>query len=386
MNETQAAAVEKKKSGPRRKTRCMFKDARGRWWLDFYDPAGRRRRKLAGNSKQDADRLLRQIRTSVDRGEYVDARKSPGFSDFCATFHALHGQHHSSYCDAAGQWRIRSLKKFFGNIKLSSITPEMIEQYRLGRLAKPVARQTVNREIVALRAVLSKAVKLGKLARNPAGLVEDYKSPERRDRCLSRAEIVRLLRATKSSNSPILRPAVFLALKTGLRKSELFGLKWSDVDFEAGQLLIRKSKTGKPRCVVLSRSAQWLLKTMLARVVNPLNAVWVFETIKQDGSVGPATDVKTGWKTALLAAGIHNFHFHDLRHTFASHHVMNGMNIYALAAMLGHANPTMTLKTYAHLSPEFIAQQRAVMNRRPFAAARNGHLMDTNAQSESVSN
>ena len=89
-----SAAVSKT---PRRRTRCMFKDDRGRWWLDFYAPDGKRRRKLAGKTKADADRLLRQIRGSIDRGEYVDPSSAPTFRAFAGTFMERHGKHKASY-------------------------------------------------------------------------------------------------------------------------------------------------------------------------------------------------------------------------------------------------------------------------------------------------
>jgi integrase len=369
---------------PRRKNRCMFRDERGRWWIDYYQSDGKRRRKLAGKSKADADRLLRQVRTSIDQGEYVDSSRAPGFSDFSEIFMRQHGQHKISYQDVTGRGRMEQFKQFFGNRKITSITTEMVEQYRLHRLASPdgrdgksaISRSTVNREVAMLRAILSRAVKWGKLARNPVNSVEDYRGTERRDRYLSRAEISVLLRATKRSTSPILRPAVYLALQTGLRKGELLRLRWADVDFESRQLIVRKSKAGKPRHVVLSRGAEWVLRKMAATVRNPLSAEWVFESMRHDSSKAP--DITTAWYTALRVAKIEDFHFHDLRHTFASHYIMKDGNVYALAKMLGHANPTMTLQTYAHLSPAFVAEQRSIMSRRAYVGAQfNGHQTDT---------
>jgi integrase len=74
---------------------------------------------------------------------------------------------------------------------------------------------------------------------------------------------------------------------------------------------------------------------------------------------------------------IEDFCFHDLRHTFASHFAMKVGNIYALAVILGHANPKMTLDRYAKLSPVYIRGQRAVMDRKPYEAESYRHLMDT---------
>jgi integrase len=113
-------------------------------------------------------------------------------------------------------------------------------------------------------------------------------------------------------------------------------LRWSDIDFDARQLLVRKSKTRKQRHVMLSRRAHWLLRKMAAH--DPL-AEWVFGSEDRNGAASPVTDVKKAWRRAQRIARIADFRFHDLRHTFASHYAMKGGNIYALAKILGHSNP-----------------------------------------------
>jgi integrase len=148
-------------------------------------------------------------------------------------------------------------------------------------------------------------------------------------------------------------------LETGLRKGELFGLRWIDVDFESAQLLIGETKTGVSRRVPLSRRARWLLAKLAARA--PFST-WVFESAARDSSAAPVSDVKKAWRQALRRAKIEDFRFHDLRHSFASHFAMKGGNIYALAKILGHSNPKMTLDRYAHVSAEYINEQRRVMD------------------------
>jgi len=360
--------TETKKYG--RKNRCMFRDDRGRWWLDYYtrDHNGKlvRRRKLAGECKEDAERALRAIRTSVDEGRWLDPANAPRFADFLKDFRENSDK--ISYKKAAG--RFNRLRSFFGHLKLSQITPDLIERYRRGRKENgkgrggktPMMPATINREVQLLRAILGKAVKSGKLAQNPALKVEDHGEGAQRERYLKRSETLKLLQATKQSNSPLLRAAVYLALETGMRKSEIFNLKWDDVDFQNGQLLVTKSKTNKQRYVPLSRRARWLLSKRAARA--PL-ATWVFESESRSGKPAPVVDVKKAWHTALVRAGISDFRFHDLRHTFASNFAMSGGNVHALAKILGHANPVMTLGRYAHLSAEYVQEQRSFMDRKP---------------------
>ena len=347
----------------------MFKDQKGRWHLDYYTPDGKRRRKLVGASKREADGLLDRIRVSKTQGEYVDPAKAPTFEAFCKTFEQRHGQHKPYYQKSSCY--IEALKAYFGKVRLSRLTAEQIEGYRLRLQAEkskrdpqnPVSLATINRQVGILRAMLAKAVKWGLLAKNPASQVEDFKEDTKRERFLSSVEIRRLLRSTKGTDSPILRPVVYLALQTGMRKAEMLNLRWSDVNFEASKILVRESKTGEPRQVPMSRRARWLFRKLGAR--------------GRDGTIAPASEIKTAWHKALTRTQIRDFRFHDLRHTFASHFAMRRGDLYALAEILGHSNPKLTLDRYAHLSPEFVHAQRGVIDAMYSTSQNRGQFIDT---------
>jgi integrase len=175
---------------------------------------------------------------------------------------------------------------------------------------------------------------------------------------------------------------VYLALQTGMRKSELLGLRWSDVNFEAGKILARETKNGEPRQVPMSRRSTWLLKKLAAK--NPL-ADWVFESQRRDGSRAPAGEIKTAWHRAMRLARIEGFRFHDLRHTFASHFAMRRGDLYALAKILGHRSPQITLDRYAHLSPEFVHAQRGIMDAMYAGGSANRHQTDTVEKNQTAS-
>src|SRR3984957_169857 len=113
----------------RRRTRCMFKDDRGRWWLDYYAPNGKRRRKLVGTSKSEAERMLRRIKTTIDANSYVDPAKAPSFREFSAIFMERDGHHKRSYARDASM--LRGMKDSFGSLKISRITSSHIENYRV---------------------------------------------------------------------------------------------------------------------------------------------------------------------------------------------------------------------------------------------------------------
>ena len=138
---------------------------------------------------------------------------------------------------------------------------------------------------------------------------------------------------------------VLLALHTGLRKTEQFSLQWRDIDFQQGQIRVRESKSGKGRVVAMNKTVTELLKQLSK--VRLINNQYVFP-----GEISGArrSDLPKYWEDYLKQAGIDNFHWHDLRHTFASRLVMAGVDLYSVKELLGHHDFKMTQR-YAHLSP-----------------------------------
>jgi integrase len=140
---------------------------------------------------------------------------------------------------------------------------------------------------------------------------------------------------------------VLVALNTGLRKGEIFGLRWSDVDLLGAQITVRGegAKSGQTRYVPLNTEALDVLQR------------WQGATPDENGFVFPGRvegepldDVKKAWRAVVKAAKLQRFTFHDLRHTFASKLVMAGVDLNTVRELLGHADIEMTLR-YAHLAP-----------------------------------
>ena len=134
-----------------------------------------------------------------------------------------------------------------------------------------------------------------------------------------------------------------MALNTGMRKGKILKLKWDQVDLKHGFILLDITKNGERREVPINET----LKGVLQGIARHINASNVFYDSKT-GS--PYKDVKRSFKTAIRRAKIHDFKFHDLRHTFESHLVMAGIDITTVKELLGHKDIKMTLR-YAHLAP-----------------------------------
>jgi integrase len=142
-----------------------------------------------------------------------------------------------------------------------------------------------------------------------------------------------------------LRPIVITALNTGMRRGEILGLKWDNVDLKHGFILLDKTKNGDRREIPINETLRQTFKSIERRLEVP----YVFFNPLTDPIV-PYGDIKNAFNRACRKAGIKDFHFHDLRHTFASHLVMAGIDITTVKELLGHKTLTMTLR-YAHLAP-----------------------------------
>jgi integrase len=207
----------------------------------------------------------------------------------------------------------------------------MIETWRAERESE-VSHGTVNRELECLKTLFSKAVEWGKLEKSPARGIRKFKLNNQRKRYISQEEFERLHAAC----SPGIKPIVLLARHTGLRRGEILALGWQDVDFKTRILYVRHSKNGEDREVPMNATVEAALRAVQRRI--------------GDGRVFSIRNIQKSFDRACMRAGIQDFTFHDLRHTFASHLVMSGVDLNTVRDLLGHKTLTMTLR-YAHLSP-----------------------------------
>jgi len=258
---------------------------------------------------------------------------------------------------------------------IHEITTFGLEQWRTSRRRAGVVDTTINRDLDALRGVLSKAVEWGVVAEHPMRQVRRAKidsigrirfltaDEEQRLRAAlvardeSRRDGRRRFNAWRAErgyktipdygNYPDhLTPIVILALNTGLRRGELLSLQWSDVNLMTCSLTVRgvTAKSGLTRHISLNEEAVQVLRDW-----QPCSAS---ETLVFPGPTGEQmTDLKTAWRKVATAAALSDFTFHDLRHSFASNLVMLGVDLNQVRELLGHSDLRMTLR-YAHLSPE----------------------------------
>jgi len=225
-----------------------------------------------------------------------------------------------------------------------------------------------------LRSALRKAVRYGYLEHSPAEIAELPKTrPEQRKaRALSQAEIERLLEAAHGTRY---YPLLYTTLALGLRRGEVLGLRWEDVDFDREELAIRrivvpvdgKTTIGEPKTLGSKRVLPLPpdLRDVLLGWGIELERVnlyggWVFPAKTSAETPINPRNLERAFKGLLKKAGLPNYRFHDLRHTFATRTLASGVDPKTVSGLLGHSTVALTLDIYTHLERE--RMKRAVQN------------------------
>lgn len=253
-------------------------------------------------------------------------------------------------------------RKHLGDYRLSDVTPAVLAEFRdkltaePGNHGRPRSGPTVNRYLAAISHVLTLASReWDYLNENPAKRVTRKKEAAGRVRFLTADERRRLLDVCKTDSNPDLYPAVVLALSTGARRGEILGLTRADVDLKRGLLTFRQTKNGETRAVPVRGHALDILKERSK--VEHISGLLFPGKPKADPTTGKVTFKPVGLHTAFTravnAAGIVDFHWHDMRHDAASTLAMAGCSAVEIAELLGHKTLQMT-RRYSHLSRDHL--------------------------------
>jgi integrase len=356
------------------------------WYLYYYGPDGKKASKKLGPADKltvvQARGLAQDVGGRVIRGESVKKEKtSPKltYGDFLR-------DHYEPWVTAnrrTGQETMQILNSTFGFLMqrpIAELSVMEIEQWRTKRLSEGRKAATLNRQVVALKATLSWALdreliekkpleKLGRLSEADSERKVRYLSLDERERLFKaldeREERARAGRDSHNQWSherersalPSLRtlhfvdhlkPMVIVSLNTGIRQGALFRLRWSDVDFQEEILTVRAANSKNEKTVHIPMN-ETLTNTLedWKKQTRGEGENLVFPSPKS-GEV--MDNCKSAWAKLLRDAGISNFRWHDMRHDFASHLVMNGVDLNTVRELMGHSDLKMTLR-YAHLAP-----------------------------------
>jgi integrase len=250
----------------------------------------------------------------------------------------------------------RLVARFAGflDLRLSEVTPPRVEAWTLQRLQAGRSPYTVRRDIATLHSALAKAVRWRHIAVNPLeGLAPIKGADNTRVRYLDAEERSRFMAALEAS--PI-RDLVMVALHTGMRRGELFGLRWEDVDL-GRRLITVTAQTAKSRKVRHIPANELVWRILGGGGAAASGSGYVFCS---PATGAPLRDIAGPWMRLCREAQVSGFRFHDCRHDFASRLVMAGIDLNTVRELLGHADLKMTLR-YAHLAPAHKASAVAVL-------------------------
>lgn len=331
----------------------------GSYQIDYVDPAGKRVR-VSFKKRKDAEAELGKRVSLIAEGRYLDVKKESKYTfDELLDKYIENFEHQPSY----QSWKrcvIPRFRETFGSCLLSKISYYDLENYRNKLMNTALTNGNVrtvgtsNKEIGCLRHIFSKAVEWEMLERNPFNRGKSllFKENNKRLRFLTEDEIDSLL--DELDKCPrVLKWLVICALHTGMRLSELLNLKWENIKGEF--IYLYKTKTNEARQIPIDKDLTQLFDHI--RRDRQLTSQYVFS--RANGK--RYNYVRKAFMMALKRAGVVDFRFHDLRHTFASHYLMRGGSLKNLQQILGHKNINMTMR-YAHLSKEFARQEIEIMN------------------------
>lgn len=357
------------------------------WLIDYIAADGQRVRQIIGSGPQNrrlAKQVLAQREAEAQLGIHrLAPSETPRFGEFAADWlrrkaPGLKPKTYESYDDVI----THHLAPRFGDRHLGSITRHAVEEYlakqhregtRRGRKGKRVllAPRTINKALMVLKMILQDTTDQRLLGSNPAAGVRPVKA-ERDDveemHVLQPEQISKLLEtATDDGPTGRVHSALYLtAVRTGLRRGELLGLRRRDLDIGGRRLFVRRS-LGRIRDGAAYVVREVPLKTRYSRrIIEELPEIlldalrelptgddaerdYIFQS-RAGGPIDP-DNLDRAFKRHLALAGLPEIRFHDLRHTHASLLIAAGVRPKAIQARLGHASITTTLNTYGHLMP-----------------------------------
>ena len=319
-------------------------DKKHPWWIDYRTPTGKRIRKPVSHRRDLADLIRREYELQINEGildpEFLTVAEF--FAEFISSL--------SSRAKGTIQCYQTTLDRFLGRyakLRLFDVTPHHIQQFMED--VQHLAPATQARSLRELSVAFNHAIKLGYLLQNPCRPVRAPRVPKNPPDILSKTQVQQLLTAVRETPYHAL---IATALYAGLRRAELGWLEWEDVDLERSQIYVR-NKAGHPlkdyegRTVPIPR----VLVEILAAQSHESN--WVFPSPK--GKRWNLANLSHRLAQHFKKAGISG-RLHILRHTYASHLIMAGVDLASVQKLLGHANITTTM-IYAHVAQEHLKKQ-----------------------------
>lgn len=312
----------------------------GAHWISYFDPSGKRRRERAGKFNAALE-LLAVRKAQIRKNEYVPPRQSRAWTFARLAREAIGSKalRLTASTVETDQFRLVRLLPIIGHVRFDRLTAQRIEAALAVLKGEGLSPSTINRYRSFISSVFTYAEKNERIGANPCKRVGRFKENESRIRWL-REDEEKKLRLEIVEDRHLWE--FDLALYTGMRRGELFSLKWADCDLERGILTCR-GKTGRRHVHAGPAAVAALAK------LKELSGEKTFVVPDKNDHPDVRRDWRRWFEKAVKQAGIKDFRFHDIRHTYASRLAMAGEDIRTIQELMGHKSIVMTMK-YAHLA------------------------------------
>ena len=313
------------------------------WWFSLNYQGRQMRRSAETTDRRLAEAILGKLRASIVEGKFFDKlqEQERTLKELLERYFQERGNKLASV--RALRSTAKRLYAHFGEqCVLADITTDTIARFKTKCDAADMAPASINRELALLSVAFNMARRQWKWCRsNPVSDAGLCPGEVERDRWLTPEEEARLLPVCPEWLQELVR----FDLNTGLRVSELVALTWPAVDLQRRILTVLKSKNKTKRGVPLNQTALAILKARLRSAKTDR----VFYSVRHTPYLG--NNIWRAFSRTATQAKVEDMRFHDLRHTFATRLVQNGVDLYRVQCLLGHKNASMTQR-YAHHSPE----------------------------------
>lgn len=312
------------------------KDGSISWYIQLQVNGVRRRQKTYAKTRVEAKELCRQVKRQLLLGEPIFIPKDGmTFREFANDYLRIKEDQGRRSIDNIRQLVARCTEHF-DDMPLKNIRPADIDRFVAWmrkyktHWGENISNATINRHLAQLKNLFAEAVKNEYVEKNPTRFTKFLDENNVRDRVISSDELQKLLDAA-AKTAPHIVPIIKLGLNTGMRRGEILGLLWTMVDLDEGivRLLPENTKTNRGRDVPLNDEMILMLRNL--RVERDDNYPYVFLFKGQ-----PILEIKRSFNSACRRAGIKDFHFHDLRHTFVTNARKAGVHDFVIMAITGH--------------------------------------------------
>lgn len=347
----------------------IYQRSNGKWRAQVTIDG--RRLSHTAKTKKDALSWILETRNQIDQGlTFAGADMTLGeyLDDWLKTVEASRSKGtHITYT-----WTVKKrILPYLGDVNLMDLKPDRVQRFYHHLQKEGLSNHAIRVTHKTLRVAMNHAIKLGMIGRNPCSGTTPPRPKQTEMKFYDDQQAKALLRTAKETSDRF-HPLYYLAIHTGMRQSELIGLKWDDIDWKFSTIQVKrqvrhfrggsytftdvKSKSGR-RTIILGKKALEILKEHKRDQQELKNSVgndWIDLDLVFPSNVGTpvtASNIRRAFRKLLEVSGLPKIRFHDLRHTAASWMLNHGIPVLIVSKRLGHSKPSITLDVYGHLIP-----------------------------------